>query len=132
VKRLTLALAGMLISGGTASADVLHNGSVMEVITYPDHIDIQYAVPRSVLYSVGVHQGTVMLSGRFQGQNTFHGTAWVFTQYCGSFPYEVNGYLADGGALIVEGPEPDVRSDCNVYGYYWGKRSHLVPTFLCE
>jgi hypothetical protein len=122
-----LSAALVLCSLGYAHADVVHNGSVMEVITFPDHINIQYSVPRSVLYSVGVHPGTVLLTGGFSG-TSFHGTAYVFTHYCGAFPYEVNGGLGADSSLVLEGPEPDVRSDCNVYGYYWGHRSHLVFT----
>jgi hypothetical protein len=119
--------AAASIAASSAYADVIHNDSVMEVVAFPDHINIRYVVPRPILYSVGVHPGTLMLTGAFYG-TSFKGTAYVFTHYCGAFPYEVRGGLTADSSLVVDGAEPDVRSDCNVYGYFWGSKSHLVFT----
>jgi hypothetical protein len=128
VRRLLTALSACtaLLAASSAYADVIHNGSVMEVVTFPDHINIQYVIPRPVLQSVGVRPGTTILTGAFHG-TAFQGTAWIFS-VCGSFSYKVSGGLAPDGALVLDGPEPDLRSDCNIYGQRWGSQSHLVFT----
>jgi hypothetical protein len=126
VKKLLLTTAFVIGSIGGAYADVIHNGSVMEVVTFPDHIAINYVAPRPILSGVGVHPGTTILTGRFNG-DAFHGRAWVFS-ICGAFDYLVDGGLAPNGDLVVEGLEPDIRTDCGVYGAKWGRNSHLVFT----
>jgi hypothetical protein len=126
MKTLLAAGVGLLLPTVVAHADVVHNGSVMEVVTFPDHIATSYIAPRPVLYSVGVHPGTTILAGSFSG-DAFHGRAWVFSR-CGDFDYLVDGGLAPNGDLVVEGPEPDIRTDCGIYGAKWGSNSHLVFT----
>ena len=32
------------------------------------------------------------------------------------------------GDLVLDGPEPDVRTDCGIYGAKWGHKPHLVFT----
>ena len=89
-------------------------------------IAIKYVAPRPILAGVGVHPGTTIVTGSFSG-NAFHGRAWVFS-ICGAFDYLVDGGLAPNGDLVVEGLEPDIRTDCGIYGAKWGRNSHLVFT----
>jgi hypothetical protein len=93
-----------------------HNGSLMAIVSpAPGEMVITYSQPRPNLYGL-VMPGTLLVQGTWQGQ-TFAGTAWVFSSWCGAIPYPVNGNVDGSGALMLFGPAPQFDTACNILGY---------------
>lgn len=133
MKRLALAIAGLLIAGTAALAngdggrpslpppfEIDHNGSLM-IVEYlsPSHFQIRYEAPRPAMAGL-VRPGTVLFDGVFVGEGGVEGTAHVFYAACPPAPYHVSGGIAEGDAfeLVLHGVPPVVNEwDCSLLGF---------------
>ena len=83
-----------------------HNGSVMALHAVGAERVIRYQEPRIGMRQEGVVSGTVRFKGT-QSENTYSGTAFVFSRRCGAHPYQVTGTIsADERQIAISGTAP--------------------------
>ena len=83
-----------------------HNGSVMALHAVGAEHVISYQEPRMGMRQEGVVSGTVRFKGT-KSENTYSGTAFVFSRRCGAHPYQVTGTIsADERQIAISGTAP--------------------------
>ena len=94
-----------------------HNGSAMAYESGPgDRRVIWYWNPRSALTNAGVRRGVMLFEGRKRG-GTVEGTAHIFRNGCGAYPYAVSGPVSNNSERVtMRGQRPVVAEDCVVTG----------------
>jgi hypothetical protein len=103
-----------------------HNGSKMRLIASATDRQFVYYEPRQGMIDVGVRAGTVLFSGKRQG-NSYSGSAYIFTPHCGTLRYEVTGTVSeDDRQVTLHGNVPTTNSMCEVVGY---KDDTLIFTY---
>jgi hypothetical protein len=94
-----------------------HNGSVIALTVDGAGRRFYYEAPRNGLQSIGVTPGTLLFSGRKDGDR-YSGTAFIFAPRCPPTPYEVSGSVsANDEQVTMYGQAPRVGADCRVTGY---------------
>lgn len=94
-----------------------HNGSTLKLTAEGTSRTFVYDVPRPALKTLGVDKGTVLFSGE-KSNNSYSGTAHVFTKSCGPQPYDVNGPVSgDQRTVTLYGRAPILDSACNIASY---------------
>lgn len=95
-----------------------HNRSIMSVLLDRGNLKIYYEEPRAGMMNEGVRSGTLLFDGRASNDQV-SGTAYVFDQRCGKFPYQVSGELSNGARrLFMTGRAPTSLSEsCQVINY---------------
>jgi hypothetical protein len=104
-----------------------HNGSLMRLESNGDERYFYYQSPRSGMVKQGVRPGTLLFSGRKEG-DYYYGTARVFSRHCPGDPleYSVEGPVVEGGQglrVILTGSRP-VHKRCRETGRH--KTDRLV------
>ena len=77
------------------------------------------------MQQAGAREGSLLFSGRYQSNNTYSGTAYIFSAKCGKFPYAVSGPVStDFRAVVMYRDKPLVNHQtCTISGY---ERDELV------
>lgn len=123
VKRLVpfLVVTAIAALAGAAPASAFdlydHNGSLMRLDDNGGSVTIRYQNPKPSLRKHGVHRGTVLFRGRFEGRG-LAGVAYVFRQGCEPAAYNVSGPASGGGRIYLAGAAPiRQKGSCRVTGY---------------
>jgi len=93
-----------------------HNGSKMQLQSVGIYRQFLYEVPRASIVDVGVKSGTILFSGKRQG-NTYSGLAYIFSKNCGSTAFEVTGVVSeDQRQVTMYGKLPRKNDNCEIVG----------------
>jgi len=124
------ALACVVLSVATGSCQFAnaesfwdHNGSIVELKDSGNARRFYYRTPRAGL---PVSSGMLLFEGR-KNQNTYSGTAYVFSTTCGQLKYPVEGVVSEDQRTVrLYGKVPRRDSNCKVTGY---RDDELVFTY---
>jgi hypothetical protein len=126
------ALATPALAYNDAKDEVMfmHNGSLMRMVnlSYGRGIEIRYVEPRPGLQDVGVHEGTILFNGRWQGNNLV-GQARTFSSGCNPMTYEVKGWVGRYGEIVLEAPRAPVVKPYACYVVEWSKNPNAYLRF---
>jgi len=127
---LFILFASTISATTIASADSCwdHNGSLMRLEAQGNNRWFYYEEPRSVLRKAGVRRGTLLFSGRKDG-NYYLGTARVYSKYCPGEPleYSVEGPVRSDQLQITVRGRREISSQCQPTGRT--KSDKLVFTY---
>lgn len=123
--------ADAIVFNTKAAADSCwnHNGSVMRLKASGNQRWFYYEKPRTVLRAAGVRRGTLLFSGRKNG-NWYSGMARRFSKYCPGSPleYYVEGPVASNQLKVTVRGTRDVFRRCQNTGNV--ASDTLVFTFI--
>lgn len=94
----------------------VHNGSGVEMEDRGEFIHITYMEPRSSLAALGVVKGTLLFSGRHEGDSVY-GVAYTFKANCPPAAYAVQGQFDSQSNLVLVGNAPKRGFGCDIVGY---------------
>ena len=104
----------------------VHNGSNVELEERGEFVHITYVKPRLPLAKAGIKSGTLLFSGKRQGDFVY-GVAYAFKANCSPAGYLVQGQFDQQQNLVLVGDAPKRSSGCDVIEYSRsGENSHLV------
>ena len=130
---LTANTLGALVMSSTAEAASCwdHNGSLMRLEASGNRRWFYYERPRSVLRRAGVRPGTLLFSGRKNG-NRYVGTARRFSKFCPGNPlkYRVSGPVSSNQLRVTVRGNRDIFRACKNTGR--NVRDTLVFTYSHE
>jgi hypothetical protein len=94
----------------------VHNGSEIEMEDRGDFIHITYTKPRPSLATLGIVKGTLLFSGRHEGDFVY-GVAYTFKANCPPAAYTVRGIFDPQRNLVLVGNAPKRGFGCEIVGY---------------
>jgi hypothetical protein len=104
----------------------LHNGSEVEMEDRGDFIHITYTKPRPNLAAAGIIKGTLLFSGRREGDFAY-GVAYTFKTNCPPAAYPVRGIFDAQQNLVLVGSAPKRGIGCEIVEYSQsGQNNRLV------
>ena len=99
-----------------ASSFWMHNGSIMALQAQGQQRVFVYEEPRPGILQQGAVRGTALFRGVAQG-GFYSGTAFIFSNRCGSRPFPASGEVSpDSRHLVVRGRAPLLGPLCRVRG----------------